>query len=204
MDRHETRQSTSVPRRLNWRQCFQYRLRTLLILTTVIAITLTWWSYKAKRQREAVATIETAGGSVMYDTSLPWTGGMDSPLQWPQWLLDKVGIDYFASVQSVYLDDSQVTDAGLEYLKRLTGLKWLFLTNTQVTDAGLEHTKHLSSLRYLVLTNTQVTDVGLEHLSTLTALEVLYVEKTNITDIGLAQLKRTLPKCKVIRDWGRN
>jgi hypothetical protein len=31
-----------------------------------------------------------------------------------------------------------VTDAGLEHLKGLTSLKYLFLMNTQVTDAGME------------------------------------------------------------------
>ena len=33
---------------------FQYRLRTLLIVTTIIAVWLGWWSYTARRQREAL------------------------------------------------------------------------------------------------------------------------------------------------------
>ena len=37
-----------------------------------------------------------------------------------------------------YLNNTQVTDAGLENLKGLTNLTDLFLNNTQVTDAGVK------------------------------------------------------------------
>ncbi|MCE9544483.1 MAG: hypothetical protein K8T25_03020 [Planctomycetia bacterium] len=36
---------------------FQFRLRTLLIGTAIIAVWLGWWSYKARQQREAVAAL---------------------------------------------------------------------------------------------------------------------------------------------------
>ena len=105
-------------RRFSWRRLFQYRLRTLLIVTTITAIALGWWTHKARQQREAVAALKEIGGSVKYDSSLPWTGGMDDPPKYPQWLLDKVGVDLFASVQTLDLGNTQVTDAGLARLKQ--------------------------------------------------------------------------------------
>jgi hypothetical protein len=40
----------------------------------------------------------------------------------------------------------------------------LSLSDTQVTDAGLEHLKRLKNLRYLNLTGTQVTYEGIHML----------------------------------------
>jgi hypothetical protein len=37
----------------------------------------------------------------------------------------------------LWLNDTQVTDAGLECLKGLTELEWLNLKNTQVTNDGV-------------------------------------------------------------------
>ena len=134
-----TAKPSESSRRFHWRRLFQYSLRALLILTTIIAVALGWWSYKARQQREAVAAFEKIqrSGCISYDCRLPWTGGMDDPPKWPQWLLDTVGVDYFASVQMVCLNNTKVTDAGLEHLKGLTALKHVSLNNTQVTDAGV-------------------------------------------------------------------
>ena len=46
----------------------------------------------------------------------------------------------------------------------LTCCAGLYLNNTQVTDAGLVHLKGLSKLQYLDLSNTQVTDEGVKKL----------------------------------------
>ncbi|MCE9556837.1 MAG: hypothetical protein K8T91_26110 [Planctomycetes bacterium] len=56
----------ATPRRFRWRRLVQYRLRTLLILTTVIAVVHGWWSYKARQQREAVAALRKAGAFIQY------------------------------------------------------------------------------------------------------------------------------------------
>ena len=40
------------------------------------------------------------------------------------------------------LNNTQVTDAGLEHLKGLEKLNWLLLKNTKVTDAGVNDLKH--------------------------------------------------------------
>ena len=50
------------------------------------------------------------------------------------------------------------------HLKGLTKLEILRLNNTQITDSGLEHLKGVTNLKYLELTGTQVTDAGVAEL----------------------------------------
>ena len=119
-------------------------------------------------------------------------------------LLEKVAIAYFKklgdevkvdeestgkSVIGLNLKNSEVTDAGLVHLKRLSKLQKLYLPFTKVTDAGLVHLKGLTSLRELDLRGTKVTDAGLVHLKGLTSLQGLYLGGTKITDAGLIHLK---------------
>ena len=92
------------------------------------------------------------------------------------------------NAQSVNLFGSKITDAGLEYLKGMTKLKYLDLNSTQVTDAGLEHLKGLTKLEHLDLGGTRVTGAGLKHLKGLTELQHLYLTSTKVTDAGLEHL----------------
>jgi hypothetical protein len=59
-----TLQPAAPTRRFRWRRLFQYRLRTLLILTAVIAVWLGWWTNSARRQRDAVAALGNSLGVV--------------------------------------------------------------------------------------------------------------------------------------------
>ena len=183
-------------RRFHWRRLFQFRLRTLLILTTIIAIWLGGWSYKARQQREAVAALRAIGAVIDYDTRRPWTTGRK---KWPQWLLKIGGADYIASVRLVLFDHSHGIDADLKHLKGLPGLQVLWLDGSQVTDAGMEHLKHLTALQELNLKNTQVTNSGLEHLKGLTALQKLDLSSAKVTDAGVARLQKALPNCHIVR-----
>ena len=63
-------------------------------------------------------------------------------------------------VKLVSLTNTQITDAGLEHLKKLTSLDTLLIDHTEVTDAGLEHLKGSTNLRMLSLVDTKVTDAG--------------------------------------------
>ena len=77
------------------------------------------------------------------------------------------------NLEELYLDDTQITGAGLEHLKDLTKLKRLGLQNTQITDAGLVNLKGLTSLERLNAGDTHISDVGLVHLKDLTNLTSL-------------------------------
>ena len=55
----------ATPHRFRWRRLLQYRLRTLLILTTIVAAGLGWWSHTARQQREAVADMRESLGEIL-------------------------------------------------------------------------------------------------------------------------------------------
>jgi len=95
-----------------------------------------------------------------------------------------------SALQVLYLcNNPQVTDAGLIHLKRLPRLQELRLDEANVTDAGLEHLQGLKTLRVLWLNDTKVTGAGLQHLQ-VTSVRELHLDNTDVTDAGLVHLKR--------------
>jgi hypothetical protein len=155
-------------------------------------------------------------------------GGIDAEPVGPRWLRAIVGEkmrDRFGRVQSVYLGNTQVTNAGLVqikgwtdiqevslkhtkvsddglvHLRGLVNLRELNIRDTQVTDAGLEHLKGLTKLDDLNLSHTQITDVGLEHLKGMKRLRSLVLYDTLVTHDGVRDLKTALPRCAIAHDW---
>ena len=92
------------------------------------------------------------------------------------------------NLQSLGLDRTQVTDAGLVHLKELTKLETLFLSQNQITAAGLVYLKDLTKLQILDLRYSRITDAGLLHLKELTGLKTLHLRRAQITDAGFAEL----------------
>ncbi len=174
-----------------WR--FQFGIRTLLVLTVVVALPFSWLSMEmktAKGQKAVVEAIEQLGGGVDFDweydknfVHLPSALPHD-----PVWLRSWLGDDFFAEVVIVRLGFTQVTNEGLAYIAGLTRLEALLLEGTQVTNDGLAHIGKLTQLRELSLNRTQVTDDGLTHIGGLTRLQYLYLNDTQVTDEGLEQI----------------
>jgi hypothetical protein len=73
-------------------------------------------------------------------------------------------IQWSTSLQNLDLSGTEVTDAGLAYLRTLPGLRVLELNNTAVSDAGLEQLKGVTSLRFLSVKGTHVGAVGARSL----------------------------------------
>lgn len=184
----------AAPRRSPWRRLFQYRLRTILILTTVIAISLGWWSYLAKQQRDAVAALTKAGVMTGYDYMLPWNNNVE----WPSWVMNEKCRDYFANI--LFVRWGEATDADLERLRDVPMIKILQLNGSEITDDGLKQLKPLSSLTNLELSYTHISDAGLEHLSGMYSLRKLTLYGTKVTDAGVARLKHALPECDIHSD----
>jgi len=119
------------------------------------------------------------------------------------------------NLQEVYLDDTPVGD--VDVLSGLTNLRELYLNGTQVSDIGalsgltkLERLElrgvqvsdvgalsALTKLEQLELSETQVSDIGI--LSGFTNLEKLYLYNTQVGDEQVAELKKALPKLRIIR-----
>jgi hypothetical protein len=133
-----------------------------------------------------------------------------------------------AHLEELYVDQpSEVTDAGVAHLERLTKLKDLYISRCQMTDVGLSHLKGLTRLErlaiqcnsisdrglaylesldklqelYLGLSNREITDESLAHLEKLKNLEVLDLQCSQVTNRGLEHLKG-LPKLRELRYGG--
>lgn len=204
------------------RRRLQFSLRTLLILTTAVAVGSGWLGRKIERkrkEREAIAGIAEAGGSVWYD----YQQGPAAEPAGPAWLRGVLGDNFFSEVvkarlvgnsigdaglanvkglpqlRALELSGAYVNEVGLANLKDLTELELLDLSTTNVSNAELANIKDLTRLQSLDLSSTNVTDAGLLNLTGLTQLRVLKLSYTKVTDAGVDELHRALPDCQIIR-----
>jgi internalin A len=179
-----------------WRSYLRFSMRGLIVLVLVIGAELGWIVHQARQahvQRDAVAAIQKAGGSVYYDWE--WSNGNVIPegKPWaPQFLVDFIGIDYFGHISSATIDGE--TDAVIAEIERLIRLQRLVFIGSSVSDAGLAHLKGLNNLSTLYLDNGQVTDAGLEHLKGLTKLRMLCFARNRITEAESAKIREAFPK----------
>jgi hypothetical protein len=208
-----------------WR--FQFSIRSLLVLVVVVAIPCSWLAVemkKARKQREAVEAIVKLGGGVRYGWGRDAAGNwIERSPQAPAWRHDLLGVHFFADIIQVEFFAVRLTDGGLEPIRVLPQLRFLFVANTKitdasmevigasprlegvdldgtrVTDAGLKHLKGLTSLKWLGIRGNRVTDAGLEQLGGLTGLESLGLRGTQVTDEGVKKLQQELPNCKMVR-----
>ena len=194
---------TAPKRKLRW---YQYSLGSLMLLTHVVSLGMSWFAARmkaARQQKAAVEGLEKFGGQVLYDYEVDQSG---NPLPFPRaklpgpaWLRKQLGNDFFATVVELYFSPPSVTDAGLEHLKGLSQLQSLTLEGTQVTDAGLKRLTGLTQFRTLDLNETRVTDAALVHLKGLTKLSELDLHNTKVTNEGVKRLQQALPNCKIFR-----
>jgi hypothetical protein len=164
-------------------------VRGLMVLTLVIGGWLGWIVRSTRVQREAVAAINGAGGSVLYDWQ--WVHGRFIPTGRPGapgWLVDRMGNDYWGHV--VYANvNERGSDTTLSYIAQLSRLEELELAMAPVTDSRLAHINGLSNLRVLSLNSAGVSNAGLIHLEGLRSLERLVLASKHVTDAGLAHLR---------------
>jgi hypothetical protein len=173
---------------------YQFSLRSLFILTFLVAIASSWFAVKmgqATKQKEAVEALVKLGGTVYYDYEVSSSGlslvGTETTAS--VWLRKMLGNDFFGNAISFCNPPPKLTDVDLKYLARLKQLKHLDLQGTQVTDSGLEQLKGLSQLLQLNVKGTKVTDAGLEHIEELENLQFIHLAGTQISDAGLEHLE---------------
>jgi hypothetical protein len=174
-----------------WR--FQFSILCLLLLFVVVAVPCSWLATEmkaARKQREAVAAIEKAGGKVGYDYEPDPYLVPDAEPPGPAWLRKLLGNDLFVSVTvaSIIARDA-IGDAELEFLEGLPQLQELELGGGMVSGAGLGRIAELPQIQRLVLAGTDVSDAGLQRLKGLTRLQSLDLESTNVSDAGLQYLE---------------
>jgi len=165
---------------MNPSRWFRYRLRTLLGLTTLVAIGLGY--YKAyvepfQIQQRAAEKLVGSGALVGYQPAAP------------AWLRYLLGDGRFLNVVMVKLEQRPIKEAALAPLADLPHLERLYLAATPVTDDWLRRLPPLPRLKRISLWRTQVTNDGMAHLDGLTELEVLDVKNTRVTEAGLEHFR---------------
>jgi hypothetical protein len=134
---------------LSPRRRFQFSLRTLLIVTVVVAAMAGWLGRGIehnRRQSEVVKAVTSIGGYVYYDYERRGSGWSRGPEpNGPRSLRAIFGENFFSEVAVVGLSDTIVTDANLpaieENMTRLAHLETLDVTRTKISAAGVNHLK---------------------------------------------------------------
>lgn len=181
------------------RRLFQFSIRTLLILMTLTAIGLAFWTrvyQRVRDQKTANARVLDLGGKTKF---------RQTRRVWP-WVQKLVGDDFFQEIISVDLDKTLVTDADLELLGKLRGMRSLSLNGfslsdpertlaynpnllpSQISSAGI---RRLGPQRYLEsarLANTPIDDEALHKIALWPLLESLDLKGTRVTSRGIQRL----------------
>ncbi|MBC8872532.1 MAG: hypothetical protein H8E44_24120 [Planctomycetes bacterium] len=173
------------------RRWYQFGLRTLLVLILVAGVGLGWLGVKVqqtRKHRAAVAKLQESGVTITFDDD-GWAKTIDFPnseLTADAPVLDVaiVPLKDLPKLDELTLEQTRITDVGLEHLAGLKNLRVLDLSAgfdqdlvfPDITDAGLAHLRDLTDLKELNLANTRVSDAGLEHLKGLTNLTQLNLE----------------------------
>ena len=116
-------------------------------------------------------------------------------LEKPEDILNEADLE---KVAKLFLNGTQMTDAGLKEVAKMQKLERLYVADTQITYAGLKEVAKLQRLKSLSLAFTQITDAGLKKLAKLKKSKFLSLFRTKVTDEDVAKLKKALPTCKII------
>lgn len=184
------------------RPWYQFRLKTLLLAMTLLAVTIGTGVMRVEHQRATVQRVERLGGRVDYaNPEILWREGLNGRNDsWPirhlrKWLPG----DYFDAVLRVDLRETDASDDDVRQLKCLARLEILDLSGTNVTDAALEHIQEFHHLKDLYLDHTRVTDDGISQLKRLEQLEILFLTGDNVSWAGVGRLQREMPNCDVVK-----
>jgi hypothetical protein len=103
---------------------------------------------------------------------------------------DLVHLKGLPNLRELYLNMTQVTNAGLAHVNKLTNLQTLELVGRRqkLTTQGLIHLKDIKDLRSLTLTY-MVNDGGLAHLKNSKKLQSLSLTYMDVTDEDLHEVK---------------
>ena len=196
------------PRRAWWR--FGFRLRSLFLLTALIACLLGYVMYERRRceeQMKAEAIYQVtmsqhySGRFEIDDTIKVRTGvlrtllgsndgnkvvrlDLDShyPEIFKRWMYS---LSHLPNLKELRICRSRVEPPGFHYLAAFHKLESLSLIGTSIEDSDLYYLSSLKKLTLLKLNNTNISDAGAAHLATLINLKHLDLHQTKITDASV-------------------
>jgi hypothetical protein len=173
----------------------------LLILTCLVSIPMPALAQPPPPERDdpAVAAIEKAGGTVSRDEHAP--GRPVTAVYFFETIRDE-DLDLirgFPDLESLYVREGNISDAGLARLDGLARLTTLHLGRSRVTGEGLAHLAKLPKLQRVSLYDCPVYDAHLGPLMAMTQLRDLDLVNTNVSKPGVSHLRAALPYALIDR-----
>jgi hypothetical protein len=192
------------------RRWFRFSLRALLVLVTVLCVWLGVKVNVARRQKEAVAAILRAGGTVCYDCQfipksnpsglplLDYRFDRDAQSSAPAWLRFLIGDDCFRTVTAVYFNDPHpnITKADIDQIAKLPAVKQFVFGRIDhewnVADSDFAALGQLDQLEVMELDGTRVTGTMLAQLHSLDKLTVVFISNADLDDVAMEQIGRMI------------
>ena len=194
-----------------WKPWRRFSLRTLLILTAIIAVWLGFFVRRVTHMRSVVSLVADYGGDVFYDyqpaaaerariekenrrrafQGQPALAMVSAPAV-PAWARKFFGDDYFRRISEIQLSETRIRDTDLLRLKSSRKLKVLSLAQTAITDDGLAILPVMPELHTLRLQGTKVTDDGLLQLGRQPALKEVDLRGTVVTLKAAEEVEKRL------------
>jgi hypothetical protein len=173
------------------RRWYQYRLRTLMIFVTLVAVGMSWFAVRmqrVRRQKEAVEAIDKLGGAWI-EYKYEFYGS-------PKWLRKWLGNDFFKDVATIHVHKSEHISSILEHCNEFHDLEEFQIEIDEITDGDLKRISEYKNLRRLEIGHGEkITRVGLRYLNELKELRYLRLEILILGDDDLEQLQ-DLPNLK--------
>lgn len=107
-------------------------------------------------------------------------------------------------IAELILVDTDVSDRGLQQLKRLETLTYLHLSGGRISGRGLQAIGELNSLTRLDIESIELNDEQLQRLEGLYRLKDLYLSEVDVSRNGLDRLQRSLPQADIFLDMRRH
>jgi hypothetical protein len=182
--------------RRRWR--FQFSLRSLFVVMTLVALLLGLHNWQVQRYQQAVHTIQRLQGRMSFGPDSVGSYYTRPLFSEPIVFVDLAGtsaanddlkrLRSLVDLEQLNLSGTEIRVGGLTPLAGLTNLHALSLNGTAIGDSDLVRFRRLENLAQLDLSGTGVGDAGLKHLASLAALETLYLHGTKATGDGLEPL----------------
>jgi hypothetical protein len=197
------------------KRLLRFRLRTLLVAVTAVSLYLGWHVHSTETQKTAVNAIRDLGGWVYYDFQIVNDQYDPKAVSCvPERLRTRLGYDFFHSIVHVNLvynkdgprrlDNSQTSDAALEYVGQLSRAEVVLLKEGQATDKNLHHLGKLKRLRRLHMWDAwQVSDEGIRQLRNLRNLKYVHCSNAQLGDESL-RIFATMPQIEVLSLQGNH
>lgn len=151
-----------------------FSLKALLLLMLATSVWMGMYVHSARRQREVVEWVLDQGGHISYDYERPTEDGsypVGAKPPGPEWLHERLGIEYFATVEGVILDRDEIKDISpLANLPRLRFVGFMIEVDPKLDFSPLYNKPYLKTI---------------------------HLDYTGLDPEDIEPLKKALPRCKI-------